>query len=80
MSKVYPIRAGEDDRAKWQECADRAGLSFNAWAVKALNSETDLEQALERLEEPKALDVQKVFHDFAFKPHPKPERTKKGRR
>jgi len=77
MSKVYPIRAGEDDRAQWQECADLAGMSFNAWAVAALNSQVDLELALARLEEPKVLDVKSVLGDFKFRPDPKPGRRKK---
>jgi len=79
MSKVYPIRAGEDDRAKWQECADLAGMSFNAWAVQALNSQVDLDLALARLEEPVAQVVPWGVlqpSDFAFRPDPK----KKGRR
>lgn len=71
MSKIYPIRADESDRARWQECADRAGLSFNAWAVKALNSEVGLVMALER---------DPAQSDFLFRPDPKPVSTKKGRR
>jgi len=83
MSKVYPIRAGEDDRAKWQECADLAGLSFNAWAVGALNSQVDLELALARLEEKPSVSqvaTRQVRSDFAFRPDPKPGKPLKLKR
>ena len=50
MTKVYPLRAQESERARWQSVADSAGLSFNAWLRRSLNTAADLEEALRRQE------------------------------
>lgn len=46
-SKVFPIRAAAEERARWQAAADRAGLSFNAWARRSLNDQAELDAAVE---------------------------------
>lgn len=47
-SKVFPLRASELERQAWQRAADGCGLSFNAWARRALNQQADLDEALAR--------------------------------
>lgn len=47
-SKVYPLRASEFERRRWQVAADGHGLSFNAWVRRALNSQAELDEALAR--------------------------------
>lgn len=55
-SKVFPLRASEEERAKWQRSAEAQGISFNAWARRALNEQAALEAALRRQEERDGLD------------------------
>lgn len=69
-SGVYPVRASEDEKDRWQKAADAAGLSFNAWARRTLNGQVDLEKALIRLE----------TQPPVFRPDPKPVSTKKVKR
>lgn len=45
-SKVFPIRASEEERQRWGAAAERAGLSFNAWARRALNDRAQLDESL----------------------------------
>lgn len=48
MTKVFPLRASEAERKRWQAAADAAGLSFNAWARRSLIAAAELEEALGR--------------------------------
>lgn len=50
-SKVFPLRASPEERAAWQEAAVLGGLSFNAWARRALNEQAEHERVLRRIEE-----------------------------
>lgn len=45
-SKVIPLRASEDERGRWGAVAEGEGLSFNAWARRALNHAAELGVAL----------------------------------
>jgi hypothetical protein len=47
-SKVFPLRASEEERAEWQAAADAVGLSFNGWARRSLNEQVGFERALVR--------------------------------
>lgn len=42
------MKASEEERDRWKGVAASAGLSFNAWARRALNEQADLDQADER--------------------------------
>ena len=54
-SKVIPIKASSDEHARWKAAASRAGASsFNAWARASLNSQAEVDEALEREVELKA--------------------------
>lgn len=50
-SKVFPLRASEAERQRWQQCADLRGLSFNAWARQMLNEAAALDEAVRETEE-----------------------------
>lgn len=47
-SRVFPLRASDVERKRWQARADAAGRSFNRWARDALNRVAELEEALGR--------------------------------
>lgn len=51
-SVVKAFRASPAEFALWREGAALRGLSFNAWARRALNEQADLDRALAREEEP----------------------------
>ena len=52
-STVRSLRASTEEWSAWQQAADRAGLSLNAWARKALARVSELENALARQDTPK---------------------------
>lgn len=45
-SQVGSLRADDSRFAAWRAMADRLGLSFNAWATRALDEQRDLDEAL----------------------------------
>ena len=48
VTSVRSLRASTEEWSAWQQAADRAGLSLNAWARKALARVSELENALAR--------------------------------
>jgi hypothetical protein len=50
------FKTSDVELAKWQACAETAGLSFNAWLRRACNRSAELELALHRQEERERAD------------------------
>lgn len=52
-SRIYSLRATEQERTRWEKAAQLSNLTYNAWARRALNSQAELDEALSRLEKDK---------------------------
>jgi hypothetical protein len=50
-SVVRAFRASTQEFDQWRSAAERMGMSFNAWARRALNEQSKLEDAIRREEE-----------------------------
>ena len=73
-SKVRSLRSAEKNWERWEKAATSAGLSSNAWIVKALNSAAELEEALRRQEKVDASPpVSKVVVSTNVSTSPKPK-------
>lgn len=76
QTRTKTVRAREDQWAAWTEAASG---NLNRWICAALDQQVDLDKALARLDEEPVSQAPVVIHptDFAFRPDPKPGRSRK---
>jgi hypothetical protein len=69
-SKARSWRMSDEYLARFQACADRAGLSLNRWGIRAMVQQADLEEA-EAREQEQAIAERERVRSAAFPQGPK---------
>jgi hypothetical protein len=59
-SKARSWRMSDEYLARFQACADRAGLSLNRWGIRAMVQQADLEEAEAREQEQAIAERERV--------------------